>query len=182
MGIRLRVTICGLTVMTGLLASMNIASAHVTAEPQDVLADSYQKLSFKVTHGCEGSATKAVIINIPEALHGAKPMPKLGWAISLDIKPLSQPYNSHGRLIKEEVRTVTWQGGLLPNEYFDEFSIHVRVSSQIGQIAIPVTQLCESGRLNWNEVVTPEKSRDMLEAPAPVINIFPNAPSPQHQH
>lgn len=165
-----------------LLTSIHSAHAHVTAEPQDVLAESYQKLTFKVTHGCEGSATKTVIISIPEALHGAKPMPKPGWEISLEIEPLDLPYESHGRLIKQEVRKITWQGGLLANEHFDEFAIHVRTSAQTGQIAIPVTQICESGRLDWNEVVTPEKSRDMLETPAPVINVLPNTPSPQRHH
>lgn len=176
-------TTCNLIALVSLLAGTSIAQAHVVAEPQDVQADTYQKLSFRITHGCEGSPTKAVTINIPEALHGAKPMPKAGWTIGMEIKPLAQPYNAHGKLIKEEVRTVTWTGGPLPNEYFDEFAIQVRVGAEIGQMAIPVTQLCESGRLDWNEIATPQHARDTLEAPAPVINVHPAAGGMEHhQH
>lgn len=172
-----------LLALAGLVTGVNLAYAHVVAEPQDVTADSYQKLSFRITHGCEGSPTRAVTIYIPEALHGAKPMPKAGWNIQMDIQPLAQPYEAHGKLIKQEVRAVTWTGGPLPNEYFDEFAIQVRIGKQTGQIAIPVTQLCESGRLDWNEMATPEKPRDMLEAPVPTINVHPAAAGMEHhQH
>jgi uncharacterized protein YcnI len=165
-----------------LAIGLNIAHAHVTIEPPQVKADSYQKLSFKVTHGCAGSPTHTVIINLPDNLHGAKPMPKPGWNIKLDIQPLAQPYRAHGRLITEEVRTITWHGGHLPNEYFDEFVVHVHASAPIGQLAIPVTQLCESGRLDWNEVASPQDTRKMPEAPAPILEIIPNTPTSGHQH
>lgn len=160
----------------------DIANAHVTIEPPQVQADSYQKLSFKVTHGCAGSPTHTVIINLPGNLHGAKPMPKAGWNISLDIKPLAQPYRAHRRLITEEVRTITWHGGYLPNEYFDEFVVHVRASAPTGRLAVPVTQLCESGRLDWNEVASPQNTQEMLETPAPVLEVVPNISTSGHQH
>lgn len=164
------------------LLNSNTVHAHVTVEPAQVVADSYQKLAFKVTHGCEGSATHTVVIHVPESLHGAKPMPKAGWAISMEIKPLAEPYRMHGRLVTEEVRAITWHGGPLANEYFDEFVIHARVSAQPGQVVVPVTQLCESGKLEWQETAPSEKERRMLESPAPVIEILPAAAPLEHQH
>jgi uncharacterized protein YcnI len=154
------------------------AQAHAVIDPKDVTVDSYQKLTFRVTHGCDGSPTTAVIVRVPLALHGAKPMPKPGWTISTQIEPLSEPYQSHGRLIDREVRTITWQGGHLPSEYFDEFSIQIRTPAQAGEIAIPVTQLCEKGRLDWVETSTEQTPREALEAPAPVIRVHPATPDP----
>ena len=173
-----------LPILLGLtsLVAFTPLHAHVVAEPQHVQAESYQKLAFKVTHGCEGSPTTAVTIHVPENLHGAKPMPKPGWKISMQIKPLSQPYHAHGRLITEEVRSITWEGGPLPNEYFDEFVIHAKLSSQPGPVVIPVSQVCQNGNLQWNETESPEKPRDKLEAPAPVIHVHPQESREQHQH
>ena len=160
----------------------NNAWAHAVVEPQEVPANSYQKLTFRVTHGCEGSPTTAVIVRVPVSLHGAKPMPKAGWTIATEIEPLAEPYHSHGRLIDKEVRTISWQGGNLPNAYFDEFSIQVRIPGQAGEIAIPVTQLCEKGRLDWVETPTSQKPREALEAPAPMIRVQPVGAAGQHHH
>ena len=176
-----------LTLAGGMLAAVLVLThqgvqAHAVVEPQDVTADSYQKLTFRVTHGCDGSPTTAVIVRLPLSLHGAKPMPKAGWTIATQIEPLAEPYHAHGRLIDKEVRTITWQGGRLPNEYFDEFSIQIRTPTQAGEIAIPVTQLCEKGRLDWAETPTAQTPREALEAPAPVIRIHPAAAAPQHHH
>src|SRR5689334_13501041 len=59
------------------------ASAHIVLEtPQAKLGTSY-KAVFKVPHGCEGSATTEVRIDIPEGVIAVKPMPKPGWSIAL---------------------------------------------------------------------------------------------------
>ena len=128
------------------------------------------------------SGRRGTRVQVPVSLHGAKPMPKAGWSIATQIEPLAEPYQAHGRLIDKEVRTITWQGGRLPNEYFDEFSIQIRTPTQAGEIAIPVTQLCEKGRLDWAETPTAQTPREALEAPAPVIRIHPAAATPQHHH
>src|SRR5690606_13366926 len=44
------------------------AVAHVSITPQEAAAGSYAKLTFRVPHGCDGSATKAVRITIPEGI------------------------------------------------------------------------------------------------------------------
>ena len=159
-----------------------LAQAHAVVEPEHAPADSYQKLTFRITHGCEGSATNTVIIRIPLALHGAKPMPKPGWEIATRIEPLAEPYRAHGRQIHKEAREITWQGGRLPNEYFDEFSIQVRTPTNPGDIAIPVTQLCEKGRLDWVETASPQQPRERLEAPAPVLHVHPGTAAGHMNH
>ena len=38
--------------------------AHATVMPRQVVQDSYQRLAIGITHGCEGSATTTVIVNL----------------------------------------------------------------------------------------------------------------------
>ncbi|HKY02364.1 MAG TPA: DUF1775 domain-containing protein, partial [Burkholderiales bacterium] len=60
------------------------AFAHVTLEQGSAQTGSYYKAVFRVSHGCEGSPTRAFKIFLPEGAMGAKPMPKAGW--TLDVK------------------------------------------------------------------------------------------------
>ena len=50
------------------LASASGAFAHVTLEHGEAPANSFHKSVFRVPHGCEGSATIAVRIQIPDGV------------------------------------------------------------------------------------------------------------------
>ena len=104
---------------------------------------------------------------------GAKPMPKPGWTVELDIRDLQTPYLSHGKEIKRDVRAIVWKGGVLPDNFYDEFVIQVRIWEKPGPVYLPVTQLCEQGRLDWHQIPGPEGAK--LPAPAPVLEILPGA-------
>ncbi|MES2150143.1 MAG: YcnI family protein [Pseudomonadota bacterium] len=138
-----------------------LAHAHVTIEPGTASAGAYQKLTFRVGHGCEGSATHTLIVTLPEAIASAKPMPKAGWNIGL------------------EGGTVSWKGGPLPDAWYDEFSLQVKLPSTPGKLAFKVTQLCEKGRMDWSEL--PGAAETKLKAPAPMLEVLPGA-GPAHQH
>ncbi len=150
--------------------------AHATVQPKQAVQGSYQRLAIGITHGCEGSATTQVIVTIPESLMGAKPMPKAGWQLMTEVRDLSEPYLSHGKQIKRDVRTIIWKGGLLPDEYFDEFVIQVKVMNKTGAVFVPVTQLCETGRLDWNQL--PDSEGKKLLFPAPMLEVTPGT----HEH
>ncbi len=147
------------------------AGAHATVTPKQATQESYQRLAFGITHGCEGSATIEVVIDVPEALMGAKPMPKPGWTISTETKPLATPYVSHGRTVTEEVRQIRWKGGPLPDAWFDEFVIQARLGSRSGALPIPVTQICENGSIAWRELT--DESGRKPKSPAPVLQVLP---------
>lgn len=150
--------------------------AHATLMPRQAAQDSYQRLTFGITHGCEGAATHTVIVNFPESVIEAKPMPKPGWTIELDIRDLEQPYLAYGKEIKRDVRKIMWKGGSLPDAFYDEFVVQVRVGSKTGLVYLPVTQLCDQGRLDWLEL--PDGSGTKLIAPAPVLDIVPGTHGP----
>ena len=148
---------------------------HATVSPKQATQDSYQRLSFGITHGCEGSSTVEVIVEVPESIMGAKPMPKVGWTVETEMRDLSQPYTSHGKEISKDVRVIRWKGSLLDSHY-DEFVIMTKLWNKAGPIAIPVTQICIKGRMDWNQI--PDGSNKRLEFPAPVLEVIPGV----HKH
>ena len=159
----------------------SIANAHVTLDQIKAKAGSYHKLTFKVGHGCEGNTTHTVKISLPEAATGAKPMLKPGWKIDTLNQTLSKPHESHGKKISTGVREVTWSGGQLPDAFYDEFSIQVKLSDEVGKLYFKVTQLCEKGRLDWIEIPAEGQSSKGLKAPAPVLEVeAKNEPAPHH--
>ncbi len=157
------------------LLCTSAALAHTTVTPKQAAADGYQRLSFNVTHGCEGSPTTEVILQLPEAIMGARPMPKAGWTVDTEVRDLDQPYLSHGREVRRDVRVIRWRGKL-PDAHYDEFVIMAKLWDKAGPLAIPVTQLCESGRIDWNEV--PDGTGAKLNFPAPLLDVQPA----RHQH
>ena len=165
-------------VATGLVYAQ-IASAHITLDLPSATAGSYQKLTFKVGHGCDGSATNVIKISIPESVAGAKPMPKAGWTLTTKVEPLKTPYTSHGKTITSDVREIIWTGGPLPDAYYDEFSIHVKLPDTTGKLYFKVSQQCEKGSLDWVEVPQDSQVRGSLKYPAPSIDILPAS---EHEH
>ncbi|MFZ6799543.1 YcnI family protein [Undibacterium sp. Di24W] len=164
-----------------LFACANAAQAHVTLEQAKAKAGSYHKLTFKIGHGCEGSTTHTVKISLPEAATGAKPMLKPGWKIDTQSLALSKPYQSHGKTITQDVREVVWSEGQLPDAYYDEFSIQVKLSNAVGKLYFKVTQLCEKGRLDWIEIPAEGQSGKALKAPAPMLEVIaPDSEAPHH--
>ena len=157
---------CALT-----LAIIGSASAHVTLETPEAKVGGGYKAVFKVPHGCEGSATTQVRIDIPEGVIAVKPMPKPGWTIELVRKPYAQAYAFyHGAKLGEGVRQVTWRGGPLPDEHFDEFVLSTYIARELKPgtaLVFPVTQTCEKGAIAWSDIPAADQDSHDLEHPAP---------------
>ncbi len=151
------------------------AWGHATLSPKQATQDSYQRLSFGISHGCEGSSTVDVVVELPASVMGAKPMPKPGWAVETEVRPLSVPYRLHGKEIKQDVRVIRWRGMLI-DAHYDEFVVMSKLWNKTGPIFIPVTQVCEKGRIDWNQL--PDGSGMRLIFPAPVIEVMPG----EHKH
>lgn len=150
------------------------AAAHVTLSPATAAAGDYVRLAFGVPHGCRGSATTEVVLRLPhEALIGAKPMPKPGWTLSIERRPLARPFELHGRRIADSVAEIRWRGGPLANEHYDEFVLAGKLAdAAAGPLRIEVLQTCESGRNDWTGAAG-------SESPAPVLEVQPAA---EHRH
>ena len=84
------------------------ASAHVTLEKRQAPVGSYYKAVFAVPHGCAGSPTVKLRVQIPEGVIGIKPMPKPGWTLDMVKGKYATEYELHGSKLSEVSRK--WYG------------------------------------------------------------------------
>jgi periplasmic copper chaperone A len=160
-----------------LMALPAVATAHAVFEQPEVATGSYYKATLGIGHGCDGAATTKVSIEIPEGIEHARPMPKPGWKIEIVRKPLAQPYESYGKRVTEDVRMITWYGGQLSDDYYDEFVFKAKVSAEPQKLYLPVRQTCITGENYWHEIPQGDKSWHAYEKPAPFLNIIKPGPS-----
>lgn len=161
-----------------LLATTTLASAHVVLEDQAALAGSSYRAAFRVGHGCSGSPTTAIRVVLPAGVRGAKPMPKPGWTLAIRRAPLAQPYDSHGKTVREDVVEISWTASAsehaLPDAWYDEFVLRTTLPAQAGPLWFRVVQTCASGQLDWAEVPAQGTSTRGLKAPAVLLEVLPS--------
>lgn len=157
-----------------LLGWSGLALAHVTVDPRKAPAGSYAKLTFRVPHGCEGSATTKITLQIPEGVVSVKPQVNPGWKIQTKIAKLATPFMSHGKEITETVAEVSWTGGPLPDAYMDEFGLSVKLPDRPeARLVFPVVQKCQKGSTSWTEVPSADKDAPAVHFPAPILTLTP---------
>ncbi len=158
------------------------ALAHVSLERAEAEAGRSYKAVLKVPHGCEGSPTHTVRIEVPEGYIGVKPMPKAGWTLRTGRGAYAQAYAFyHGATLKEGVRTVEWSGGELPDDYYDEFVLSgflARELSPGASLYFKVVQLCAKGELAWVEIPGEGVDPHDLKAPAAKLAIAGGSAEP----
>ncbi|KRB36091.1 YcnI family protein [Microbacterium sp. Root180] len=140
------------------------ASAHVHVDPGTASAGSTETLTFAFSHGCDGSPTTAVVIDVPEGVGNVTPVVQGGWTISRELGadgvPTQVTFTSEVPVEDGLKATVALDA------LFDE-------SAADTSIAFPVTQVCVDGETAWTEVAEDGQSEDDLESPAPVVEVGP---------
>jgi uncharacterized protein YcnI len=152
------------------------ASAHVTLEVGEAAAGTSYKAVIRVPHGCEGAATVKVSVRIPEGVIAVKPMPHAGWTLETVKGKYAKAYDYWGTPLAEGVTEVTWSGGKLLDEHYDEFVFRGMLAAELpaGPIYFPVVQECENGSAErWIEIPQPGQDEHELEGPAPGLTILP---------
>lgn len=167
-------------VVATLVAAMSCgaAFAHVTIDPTEAVAGGYARAAFSVSHGCDGSATVAVRIKIPDGVLSVKPQMKPGWTVEIKTRKLDGELPSlHGKTITETVDEVAWRGGPLPENLYDTFGLSMKLPDAAGRTAyFPVVQECEKGVHRWIEIPATGQKPDDLREPAPALRLKPKAP------
>jgi periplasmic copper chaperone A len=162
-------------VMASLLGAVPLlAQAHAVFETKSATTGSYFKGVIGVGHGCDGSPTVLVKVTVPEGFTSIKPMPKPGWTLETKKVPLTKPYESHGKTISERVGEITWKGGRLDAEHYDEFVLQMRTPDKTGKQYFAVRQECEKGVHDWSEIPAAGKSRRDYKSPAAELDITPS--------
>lgn len=151
--------------LLALVALVGSASAHVTLETQTAVAGSYHKAVFRVPHGCDGAATTRIRVRMPDGAVSVKPMPKPGWSVSVVRAALAVPVKSEHATITEAVREVTWEGGQLSDEHFDEFAVMMKLPESPGRIFFPTVQECGTKAVRWIDLPAPSGAESRTPAP-----------------
>ena len=165
--------------VTGLLGGAFAASsadAHVTLENRQATPGSYYKAVFAVPHGCAGSATVKIRVQIPEGIIAVKPMPKAGWSVETIKGKYSTSYELHGATISEGVKEVLWSGGKLADDNYDEFVLSTFLTGSLKPnttLYFPVVQECEQGSSRWIEIPQDGKPAHDSKSPAPGVRLMP---------
>jgi uncharacterized protein YcnI len=154
------------------------ASAHITLENREATIDSSYKAVFEVPHGCAGSATVKIRVQIPEGVIAAKPMPKPGWSVEAIKGKYSADYDFHGSKLSEGVREVVWSGGKLPDDNYDEFVISTFLTGGLKPNSVlyfPVVQECEQGVSRWIDIPPDAAHAHDSKSPAPGVKLMPKS-------
>jgi uncharacterized protein YcnI len=152
------------------------ANAHVTLDDRPSTPGSYYKAVFGVPHGCAGSPTIKIRVQIPEGVISVKPMPKPGWSLETVKGKYSTSYELHGATITEGVKEVVWSGGKLADDNYDEFVLATFLTGNLKPnttLYFPVVQECEQGTSRWIEIPQEGKPSHDMKSPAPGVKLMP---------
>ena len=164
-------------IFAGMLAA-SPASAHVFLEGREATIGSPFKAVFGVPHGCAGSATTKIRVQIPEGVIAVKPMPKPGWALEVIKGKYTGEYEYHGSTFSQGVKEVVWSGGKLADDNYDEFVISTFLTGGLRPnttLYFPVVQECEQGISRWIDIPAEARSgqdHGGAKSPAPGVRLM----------
>jgi periplasmic copper chaperone A len=152
-------------------------SAHVSLETKQATVGASYKAMFAVPHGCAGSPTVKIRVQIPEGVIAVKPMPKAGWSVDVVEGQYSSEYDYHGNKVSSGAKEVVWSGGKLPDHNYDEFVISTFLTDGLKPnttLYFPVVQECEKGVSRWIEIPAEGAAHSHEgKSPAPGVKLLP---------
>jgi len=164
------------TTLAAIMVGSGAALAHVSLQVKEAPVGTFYKAVFQVPHGCEGTPTTVVRVQVPEGVIAVKPQPKAGWTLEKVTDVYAKSYDYYGTPTSEGVKEVVWSGGNLADDEYDEFSIRLYLTTdlKVGEtLNFPVVQECLDGLAErWIEVPAAGQSEDDLELPAPGVKLL----------
>lgn len=139
------------------LAIAGPAAAHIHPDPASVEAGAPATVGFVIEHGCDGSPTTEVAIEVPEGATDVAGVDVAGFTASVDGQ------------------VVTFAGGSLPDGTEQGFQVSFTAPQTPGEVPVKIIQTCEVGSLEWIEEEV--EGQPEPEHPAPVLAITAGAPT-----
>ena len=171
-----------LVILVGaIVLAVSPVSAHISLETKQAAIGSAYKAVFAVPHGCKGSPTIKIRVQIPEGVIAVKPMPKAGWNVEAISGKYTAEYDYHGTKLSEGVKEVVWSGGKLPDHNYDEFVISTFLTAGLKPdttLYFPVVQECEQGISRWIDIPAEGQPGQTghdegSKSPAPGVKLMP---------
>jgi uncharacterized protein YcnI len=150
------------------------ASAHVEITATTTAAGANTVLTVNVPHGCDGSPTTKIAIQIPKEINEVTPTRNALWNVTKQTEKLDPPVTAEdGDEITERTATVVYTAKTpLPDGYRDAFELSLQLPDAEGTtLTFPTIQTCEKGESAWIEVPEAGQSEEDLELPAPSVTI-----------
>lgn len=156
-------------------AGAGVAAAHVGVTSSTDEAGGYAVLSFSVPHGCEGSPTTEVAVQVPAGINSVTPTRNTLYTLETVTETLDEPAtDSHGNQVTERVAEVVWTANTpLPDGQRDvlELSLQLPADAAGTTLHFPVVQTCEEGESAWVEVPAAGQDPHELAFPAPSLDV-----------
>src|ERR1700754_4391011 len=121
------------------------AGAHVFLEGKQAAVGADYKAVFIVPHGCSGSATIKLRVQIPEGVVVTQAEPKAGWSIDEVKGKLPVEYDVRGSKVSEGVKEVAWSGGKVPDKTREEFVIDTFLTGSLKPGTSPFFPVVQGG-------------------------------------
>jgi periplasmic copper chaperone A len=153
------------------LALAGTAGAHVTADPGEGASDGFTTQTFSVGHGCEGSPTTELRIQVPPSVPTATPSVHPLWDVATK-EGKKDPVELHGEKITRGVSEITYTAREpLPEGRLAQFPVSFKLpAGKEGDVVyFPAVQKCEKGSHSWIQIPAEGESADELEEPAPQV-------------
>ncbi|WP_449276667.1 YcnI family copper-binding membrane protein [Leucobacter sp. GX24907] len=151
------------------------ANAHVTINSDTAEAGAYSLLTFSVPHGCDGSATTAVSIQIPEEITSVTPTRNPLYSVETVSEILETPItDSHGNEMTERIAEVIYTTQTpLPDGQRDAFELSLKLPDDAAGTTLyfPTVQTCEQGESAWVQIAAEGQDPHELDLPSPEITI-----------
>jgi periplasmic copper chaperone A len=130
---------------SGAVGASSSAFAHLKPKVPVAAGGSSYTLSFEVEHGCAGSPTVKVAMQLPDGVTNGAPVAPEGWSGSIDAN------------------VVTFVGGPQPDDQPFTMTVTMTLPNRPGEtLKFPAVQTCEVGETRW---IGDESS----ETPAPLV-------------
>lgn len=124
------------------LASANVAMAHVVVRPGDAKTGAYQTFTVSVPVE-KNSPTISVALDIPEGVVSVTPTVKDGWTIQT---------TKQGEGDAAKVTKITWTGNKIAVGYRDEFTFSAKTPDQPADLAWKAYQTYQDGTVvSWDQ-------------------------------
>jgi uncharacterized protein YcnI len=168
-----RVLLVGFLGVAGAVLLPSLAWADVTITPDTGTPGSYVREAFQVPNERNDATTTQVQVffplNSPLASVAVEPVP--GWSANVRKTKLDTPIQTKDGTATEAVSSITWTGGSIAGDQFQEFPVTVGPLPPTGvSLAFQVLQTYSNGDVDrWIDIGPPEKSGP--PHPAPILSV-----------
>lgn len=152
------------------LALSSQAWSHALSVDKDAPAGGWHFVQIGIPHGCGGSPTTGVRINIPDDIFMVRPELKPGWEMTMNMRKMNPPITSEGVTYSESVDEIIWRGGVVGDLEFDRFNLLALMPRKANtKIYFRTIQECEDGENKWVEIPEEGRSWGSYKYPAPFV-------------